>query len=102
MGNGIFDRIKRDIRRQQYPFDWRQLATILVKELNIHEGLWRVMFEFERIGMNANVEMPNGVTYTPGAFLGISAFKLVQVEVEDPMCVDAAEVNPKPALGTVQ
>mgnify|MGYP001570234318 CR=1 FL=1 len=91
------------IQRQHYTFDWKAVATALVRMQALHQGIWRVGFRFDLRA--AIVNMHN--QQVPAAFLPIIETNLHKVDVLDDLSVDAAEVNPEsqiivPASVTVQ
>jgi hypothetical protein len=76
---------------QQYVFTHKQLATILVKEQGIHEGLWVVQYTFGLAGTNAG---PNAEELHPAAIVPILNVILGKTTERNALTVDAAEVNP--------
>lgn len=78
----------------QYGFDLNEVATALIKQQGIHEGLWSVGFE---IVMGAGHFGPTPAEARPGAFMQISKVQLLRHEAGSPeagKAVDAAIVNP--------
>lgn len=69
----------------------RDLAEILVKHHNLHEGLYDLAFEFQ-IAVGAIGPSPESVL--PGAMIGIKGVGLMKADKEGPQTVDAAKVNP--------
>ena len=76
---------------QQYVFTHKQLATILVKEQGIHEGLWIVQCTFGLAGSNVG---PNADELTPAAIVPILNIILGRAPEPNALTVNAAEVNP--------
>lgn len=74
-----------------HPMEWQRVATALVKEQGLHEGLWRVFFKFDLRVANVNM----GEQLVPAAFLPVVAMGLMRVTELDPLTVDAAVVNPE-------
>jgi len=76
------------------PLTMRELATVLVKHYELHDGRYDLLVEFQ-IGMGLfgpNPEMTN-----PGAMVGVSKVGLIPSSpIDSLMTVDAALVNPRP------
>lgn len=81
--------------KQTKPLSLKEIASILVKHHEIHEGLWGVAF-----GINIAVGQfgPNPEQVFPGAMFGISNVFLLASEKPGPHVVDAAIVNPAKKL----
>jgi hypothetical protein len=77
-----------------YKFDFKELATLMVKEKDIHEGYWGVYAEF---GISAANAGPDPDSLVPCALVPLIKFGLQRFENESSLSVDAAKVNPKPA-----
>jgi hypothetical protein len=78
----------------QIVFTWKEITTLLLKEQHIHEGLWGIVFEFGLVG--AVIPFPPGSnTSNPAAIIGIQKIGIQRFEKENPLTVDAAEVNPQ-------
>lgn len=77
----------------QFPLslELHDLAALLVKHHDLHEGLYDLSFEFQ-IAVGAIGPSPELVL--PGAMIGIKGIGLTKAEKEGPMTVDAAKVNP--------
>jgi hypothetical protein len=73
-------------------FTHKELARILVKEQNIHEGLWGVYIKFG-IGA-ANVGDPDNGMLLPSAIVPVREIGLQRFDKESNLTVDAAIVNP--------
>ena len=76
---------------QQYVFTHKQLATMLVREQGIHEGLWVVQYTFGLAGTNVG---PNADDLNPAAIVPILNIILGRAPERNALTVDAAEVNP--------
>jgi hypothetical protein len=74
-------------------FEFKELATLMIKEKNIHEGYWGVYLEFGIQGANVG---PSPVDWLPCALVPVLKFGLQKFEQESSLSVDAAKVNPKP------
>lgn len=77
---------------RQITFSYQELAEVLIKQQDIHEGLWGIYVEFNIMATNVNGPEGNVVpaAIVPVQRLGIQRF---DVEVEN-LTVDAAQVNP--------
>lgn len=82
-----------------YVFSYKELAELLVKQQNIHEGLWGI---FIRFGLGAaNVgEAPGGDTLIPAAIVPVREIGIQRFEEPNNLTVDAAVVNPAPSKVT--
>ena len=74
-------------------FTYKEVVTALLKEQNIHEGLWTL---FVRFGLNAANLGPNDDELRPVAIIPLLEIGLQKGEKENNITVDAAKVNPKP------
>lgn len=89
----------------QYSFELREATIALIKEADIHEGVWMIGFEFS-LGVGVfgamQTDVPQGalsVEARPGALMQISKLQLARLPPEapkPPFAVDAAVVNPAP------
>lgn len=82
------------IARNQVNFSWQDVTTALVKQADLHEGLWKVGFSFGLHAMNVNLNQQ----HLPAAMAFIEKVVLTRVEKLDPLVVDAAVVNPRSRL----
>lgn len=73
------------------PLSMRDLAGVLVKHYDLHEGHFDLLVEFQ-IGMGA--VGPDPTSLTPGAMIGVSRIGLMPSKSDGPTTVDAAIVNP--------
>ena len=69
----------------------RDLAEILIKHHDLHEGLYDLTFEFQ-IAVGAMGPSPESVL--PGAMIAVKSIGLMKAEKNGPQTVDAAKVNP--------
>jgi len=79
---------------ETYGFDLKEVATALIKQQGIHDGLWIVAFEFN---LGAGLVGPTKEDVRPSAFVQINKISLVrQNEIlgAPNLIVNAAEVNP--------
>jgi hypothetical protein len=75
----------------QLIFSFKEIATLLVKASDIHEGIWGVFVNF---GIQANNIGPTESELRPSAIIPILQFGLMKVDKETNLSVDAAKVNP--------
>ena len=75
----------------QHVFSHQQLATILIKDQNIHEGLWMMQYRFAIGGANVG---PNAQELNPAAIVPITSVALARAPEPNGLTVDAAKVNP--------
>jgi len=73
-------------------FSYKEIATALVKQQEIHEGIWMIAVEF---GINAVNAGPDDENLNPTAILPILKIGLTRTDKLSNLAVDAAEVNPK-------
>lgn len=69
-----------------------ELGTLLLKEKNIHDGLYEVSVEFQ---VAVGAVGPDDKSVLPGAVIGVKRIGLRKVEEKNPLTIDAAVVNPK-------
>lgn len=75
-------------------FTHKEVAAALVKEQDIHEGLWGVSIEF---GFGAaNVPGPDGDTMLPAVIIPVLKIGIQRFDEANNLTVDAAEINPAP------
>jgi hypothetical protein len=79
---------------QIYNFTHRELAEILIKHLDIHEGLWGIYVEFGIGAMNIGQGL-NDVL--PAAIVPIVKLGLQRFGEPSNLTADAAKVNPTKA-----
>lgn len=71
----------------------RDLARLLVIDGNLHEGFFDLSFELQTV---IGAFGPNPDEVLPGAIFGIKSVGLMPSVEQNPMSVNAAEVNPQP------
>ena len=78
---------------RQIAFPYQQLAEILVKQQDIHEGLWGIYIELGIGG--ANVSPAPGASVVPAAIVPLQRMGIQRFDEEvEGLTVDAAVVNP--------
>jgi hypothetical protein len=75
----------------QYIFSFQEVATALIKNNNIHDGLWGLYFEF---GLSAANVGPGPEDLKPAAIIPVMKIGLQKFDQPSNLCVNAAEVNP--------
>jgi hypothetical protein len=81
----------------QVTFSFKEIATLLVKAQDIHEGFWGLFVNF---GLQASNAGPNENELRPSALIPILNLGLQKFDKETNLSVDAAKVNPKPVTGS--
>ena len=76
----------------QYVFSYKELAEILIKEQDIHEGLWSI---YMRFGISAANIGFGGKDALPTAMVPVIEIGIQKQQEENPLTVDAAAVNPR-------
>ena len=84
-------------KQNQIIFTFKELATILIKEQNIHEGLWGIFIKFGIKGANLG-QSPSDLL--PSAIVPVLEIGLQEFDKETNLSVNAAEVNPLKTSGT--
>ena len=84
---------------KNYVFDHLELAEILVKQQNIHEGLWGVYIEFGFAAANINTD-PSGKVLAPGTLNFVQKVGIQRFPEPNNLTVDAAKVNPQQPVST--
>ena len=80
-------------------FSFQELAEMMVKQQNIHDGLWGIYLRFA-IGA-ANAADATGSFY-PTALVPVKEIGLQRFDEPNSLTVDAAKVNPRPRSGLQQ
>jgi len=75
----------------EFLLSYKDLATSIVKFMDLHEGIWGLHFKFGIGGANASFSQNE---ITPTAFVPILGVGLRKFDQEDSISVDAARVNP--------
>ena len=69
-----------------------ELAALMIKDRQLHEGLWMLQIQFGIAGVNAG---PSNEQMNPTAIVPVLAIGLQSVDQLGPLVFDAAKVNPK-------
>ena len=78
---------------RQYIFPHKEVAEALVKQQDIHEGLWGLYIEFGIGAANIGVTL-EGEDVIPAAIVPIQRMGIQRFDEPSNLIVDAAEVNP--------
>lgn len=78
----------------QIGFKHTEIVELLLKKMNIHEGIWALFIKF---GIGASNVGPTESELNPAAIIPILEIGLQKFEKETNISVDAAKVNPRPA-----
>ena len=89
--------MSKDKPNQIISYAPKELAEALVKNQGIHKGFWGLYVEFKLIGANTG---PKPDEIYPTAMIPITKIGIKQTEIETPLSVDAAKVNPRPKTST--
>lgn len=81
---------------KNYTFGYTELAEILVKKLDIHEGFWGLYIEFNFGAANINAS-PDAKSLAPAAIAAVKSIGIQRFDTPNNLTVDAAVVNPIPA-----
>ena len=78
-------------------FTYKELAIVLIKHQQIHEGFWNVYVQPGLIPGNIKIG-PAVDDLVPGVIVPLMKIGLQKQDKPSPLTVDAAEVNPPPKL----
>lgn len=76
----------------QISYSFKELATLMVKDRDLHEGFWGVFVRFGISAANAGISETD---LKPTALVPIVEIGLQKFEEINNLSVDAAEVNPR-------
>ncbi len=76
---------------KQIGYSFKELAALMVKDREIHEGFWGI---FVRFGISAANAGPSDTDLKPTALVPIVELGLQKFDELNNLSVDAAEVNP--------
>lgn len=71
----------------------RQLTELLVRHLDLHDGLYDLMTHFS---IGTGPVGPSLNELSPGLMVGLTGVGLIKVPAAGPNSVDASQVNPAP------
>lgn len=77
---------------QNVTFTFAEVAKALIRQSDIHEGLWGIYIEFGIAAANIG---PSPDKLSPAAVVPIAKIGLQKFDKPNNLTVDAAEANPK-------
>lgn len=77
----------------QYAVELKEAILVLIRHLELHEGIWAMSVEFGLGVGNFGVSPEEA---RPSAFVQVQKLGLVRAEAEGPLAIDASKVNPAP------
>ncbi len=72
----------------------KDLAEVLVRHSDIHEGHWGIQIEFAFTAGIFPIATQEKVTVLPGAISAVSKIGIHRFEEPNPLTVDASKINP--------
>lgn len=78
---------------RQYLFKFKELAELMIKSQNIHDGFWGIYVEFGIQGTNLNIS-PDQENLVPTAIIPVLHIGLQRFDQPNSLTVDASAVNP--------
>lgn len=82
-------------QEERISFSYKEIVECLIKEKNIHKGIWGIVIGFDLGAANvAKRDEPN--SFMPAAVIPIVDIGIERVEEESNLTVNAAEINPDP------
>jgi hypothetical protein len=75
----------------QFTVPFKELAEVLVKHLDVHEGYWSVILKFGIHGATMSI---NNAPHLPSAIVPILEIGINREDQLGPLGVDAALINP--------
>jgi hypothetical protein len=81
-----------EIRKLTY----KDVTLALIKQQNLHEGIWQLYIEFGIGAANMPIAVENEDTLrlSPTAIVPLKVIGLFKVDKESPLALDASKVNP--------
>jgi len=76
-----------------YVFDHKELAGILIKKQDIHEGHWLIYIEFGFSAANITLG-PDDPILLPSAIVPVKRIGIQRADQPNQLSVNAAEINP--------
>lgn len=76
-----------------YAFTHKELAELLIKKQDIHEGFWAIYIEFGLGAVNIAVD-PNDPNMLPAAIVPVKRIGIHRHDQSNQLTVDASQVNP--------
>lgn len=75
-------------------FSFKEIAEVLIREANLHEGLWGLLVKFGITGANIG-SAPEKDDLRPSAIVPILELGIQRFDEPSNLTVDASVVNPK-------
>lgn len=79
----------------RFEFSYQEVATALIKQQDLHDGIWAVSVKFGIAGILGG---PTPEQSVPTAMVPVLNIGLTKADKEGNIAVDAARVNPAKAL----
>jgi hypothetical protein len=81
---------------KNYTFSFQELVELMVKSLELHEGLWGLYVEYNLGAANipVNPANPDMKVIAPASFAMVKSIGLQRFDSPNNLTVDAAIVNP--------
>lgn len=79
---------------KNYVFSHLELAEILVKKVDIHEGLWGVYFEFGHGAANIPTGPDQKTSLQPASITTVQKVGIQRFDSANNLTIDASVVNP--------
>jgi hypothetical protein len=76
----------------QITFSYQEIAELLIKKHDLHEGLWGIFMKFGLAAANIGA---NDNDLRPAAIVGVTEVGLQKFDKPTNLTVDASKVNPK-------
>jgi len=75
----------------------KEVTVALIKQQNLHEGIWQLYIEFGIGAANMPIaeENQDNLRLCPTAIVPIKTIGLMMVDKENPLALDASKVNPQ-------
>lgn len=78
-----------------YAFTHKELAELLIKKQDIHEGFWAIYIEFA-LGAANIAASPDDPNILPAAIVPVKRIGIHRHDQPNPLTIDASRVNPIP------
>lgn len=78
---------------RNYVFSHKELAELLIKKQNIHEGHWGIFIEFALAAANIS-SGPDDPNLLPAAIIPVKRIGIQKFDQPSFLTVDAAQFNP--------
>jgi len=79
---------------RNYTYDHTELAEILIKKLDLREGLWGIYIEFGLVAANVATSQNDPKTIQPASISFVQKIGVQRFDEPSNLTVDAAKVNP--------